>query len=140
MMKESDHTSVGMLVWLEGKLLLIERAKPPWGFAPPAGHVDGDPSYEDAARRELQEEVGLTATTLRLVGEGRKENQCRRQGGSWHQWKIFATTAEGTASGSIVETKQDRWCTPDELHGLAERTRAYQTGKISEERWRRSRG
>lgn len=39
MPKICDHTSVGMFVWRGGKLLLIERAKFPFGFAVPAGHL-----------------------------------------------------------------------------------------------------
>ena len=66
MTKKCDHTSVGMLVWKEDKLLLIERKKPPFGFALPAGHVDGDDSFEVAAKRELEEEVGLKTNNIRV--------------------------------------------------------------------------
>lgn len=59
MTKKCDNKSVGMLVWRDGSLLLIERRKPPFGFAPPAGHIDGDDSFEESAKRELKEEVGL---------------------------------------------------------------------------------
>ena len=45
-----DHTSVGILVWKDSKLLLIERKNFQFGFAPPAGHLDGD-FYEEAAKR-----------------------------------------------------------------------------------------
>jgi len=31
--------------WQNDKLLLIERKKFPFGFAPPAGHVDGDADF-----------------------------------------------------------------------------------------------
>ena len=79
MEKVCDHTSVGIMVWRGDKLLLIERAKFPKGFAVPAGHVDGDATYEDSAKRELKEEVGLDAMGLRLIAEGRKENPCRRR-------------------------------------------------------------
>jgi len=57
--KSCDNTSVGMLVRKEDKVLLLERMKPPYGFAPPAGHVDedltstGKKDFEAAARREL---------------------------------------------------------------------------------------
>ena len=57
MSAKCDHTSVGILVWKEEKLLLIERKNFPFGFAPPAGHLDGD-TYEEAAKRELLEETG----------------------------------------------------------------------------------
>jgi 8-oxo-dGTP pyrophosphatase MutT (NUDIX family) len=52
--------------------LLIERRQFPFGFAPPAGHVDDGETYIDAACRELQEEVGLEAPLLfRVPNVGR---------------------------------------------------------------------
>jgi len=81
MTKTCDHTSVGIIVRQGDKFLLIERMKFPFGFAPPAGHVDGDESFEIAARRELTEEVGLEAVSIKLLFEGRKENVCRRHDG-----------------------------------------------------------
>jgi ADP-ribose pyrophosphatase YjhB (NUDIX family) len=78
MTKICGHISVGMIIRSDDKVLLIERMKYPFGFAPPAGHGDGDKSYEIAAKRELHEEVGLKAVDLGLIFEGRKENRCRR--------------------------------------------------------------
>ena len=134
-MKNCDHKSVGMLVRRNGKLLLIERKKFPWGFAPPAGHVDGDSDFESAARRELSEEVGLQATALKLVAEGRKENKCRRENGDWHYWKIYEVQAKGDLHRSQDETKQARWFSQAEIDHLAERTKEYLRGKIGEEEW-----
>lgn len=89
MPKLCDHTSVWMLVYSEDRnsLLLIERKKFPFWFAPPAGHVDDDPTFEDAARRELEEEVWLVCDVMKLCVEWRKENRCRREDGTWHYWK-----------------------------------------------------
>ena len=115
MSKVCDHRSVGMMVWREGKLLLIERKKFPLGFAVPAGHVDDDVSFEDAARRELREEVGLVATELELIYEGRQENPCRREGGTWHYWKIYKVEAEGELKRSEEETKQAGWYSLEEI-------------------------
>ena len=106
MTKKCDNKSVGMLVWRDGTLLLIERKKPPFGFAPPAGHIDGDNSFEESAKRELQEEVDLRAQNIKLLIEGRKENSCRREGGDWHYWKIYQVEAEGEIKRSEDETKQ----------------------------------
>ena len=136
-----DHTSVGLLVPRNDSLLLIERARPPFGMAPPAGHVDDDPSYEDAARRELLEEVGLRISELELVGEGRRDNPCRRPGGTWHYWRIFRVqTAMGSVSPSPHETNQVFWAGPDQLQALAERTRAYLVGRMTDREWQEAPG
>src|SRR3546814_880586 len=94
-MSECDHTSVGMLVWRADKLLLVERRKPPFGYAPPAGHVDDHGSFEEAAHAELEEEVGLHIKSLELLAEGRKDNECRRENGTWHYWKVYKVSAVG---------------------------------------------
>ncbi|MGB8346588.1 MAG: NUDIX domain-containing protein [Ktedonobacteraceae bacterium] len=137
-----DHTSVGILVWRGNELLLIERRKFPYGFAPPAGHVDGDPTFEFAAWRELEEEVGLMATSFRLVAEGDRPNRCRRVNGTWHHWKVYRAQVEGgqPVRASIAETKQTGWYTREKLADLARRTEQYRAGLISEERWQAAPG
>ena len=86
---DCNHTSVGMLVEQEGKILLIERKIFPVKFALPAGHIDEGETYEQAAVRELKEEVGLDTLNLMLIAEGRKENPCSQKGGTWHYWKVY---------------------------------------------------
>lgn len=140
MAKVCDHTSVGMLVWKDEKLLLIERAKFPFGFAIPAGHVDGDASYEESAKRELSEEVGLEAEGLKLLAEGRKENPCRREDGSWHHWKIYEVITTGDIKRSEDETKQAGWYTKEQIKALGEKTKKYNDKEISEEDWGKSPG
>lgn len=140
MSKICDHTSVGMLVWRDEKLLLIERAKTPFGFALPAGHVDDDATYEQSAKRELQEEVGLVAEEIRLILEGRKENPCRRENGSWHYWKIFQVVAKGEIVRSEDETKKADWYTKEQLVDLSCKTEKYINKEITEEEWELSPG
>lgn len=136
-----DHTSVGILVKSTGRLLLIERRKYPIGFAPPAGHVDNykgendEPNFEAAARAELFEEVGLTALELKLVAEGRKENPCRRPGGTWHYWKVYCAVVSGNVRPSPKEVKRFEWCSISRLRALAERTREFKAGKVTQADW-----
>jgi ADP-ribose pyrophosphatase YjhB (NUDIX family) len=126
-----------MLVWHARKLLLIERQKFPFGFAPPAGHVDERISYEAAAEAELLEEVGLHATRRELVAEGRKNNPCRRIGGTWHYWKIYQIEITNTDLAlSAREVKCAKWCSVHELKKLATRTEQRSKGMITDAEWK----
>jgi 8-oxo-dGTP pyrophosphatase MutT (NUDIX family) len=86
-------------------------------LAAPAGHVDqhgnpGDPDesrFEQAAKDEVNEETGLIVVSLKLITEGRKENRCRREGGSWHYWRIYQAEVEGELAPSKDETKGTAW-------------------------------
>ncbi|WP_417519595.1 NUDIX domain-containing protein [Minwuia sp.] len=52
------------------KILLIRRANPPFRgcWALPGGFLDADETLEQCAIRELQEETGISAADLQLVG------------------------------------------------------------------------
>lgn len=135
-----DHKSVGMIVWRDEKILLLERMKFPFAWAPPAGHLDGNEDFAEMAKIELFEEAGLTAKSLKLLSEGRKENPCRRIDGIWHHWQIFEVETEGETNRSLSETKQLKWAGVDELKKLAKRTEQYEAGEISEDDWRKNPG
>lgn len=140
MSKKCDHTSVGMIVWQEKQLLLVERKKGMLGFAPPAGHVDQDASFEAAAKRELEEEVGLQTVAMTFLTEGRKNNLCRRPEGNWHFWKIYEVDVRGIVQNNAAETKQARFVSPEELHLLAKRTEAYLRSEIDDTEWEKDPG
>ncbi|HEY6391935.1 MAG TPA: NUDIX hydrolase [Bryobacteraceae bacterium] len=59
---------VGALIFEEGKLLLVERAKEPlkgyWSL--PGGIVEAGEKLEDAIRREVLEETGLEIESLSM--------------------------------------------------------------------------
>lgn len=140
LLKVCDNKSVGMIIRKGETILLIERKKPPYGFAPPAGHVDDKGSFDNAAKEEVEEEVGLNVVNVTLVTEGRKENPCRRPGGSWHYWKIYEVETSGEVKRSEDETKQAGWYTVDQIKTLAQRTVSYKAGEISEDDWQNSPG
>ena len=139
MENKCDHTSVGILVWDNNKLLLIERGKFPFGFAPPAGHLDGD-NFEESAKRELKEEVGLGAKTLKLLLEEKNNNICRREGGTWHHWQVYEATVSGEIKRSLSETKKAVWISKDEIKNLATKTGDYLAGKVDKIAWEKSPG
>jgi len=148
--KICDNKSVGMIIKRHDKILLIERKKPPFGFAPPAGHIDNKGSFENAAREEVEEEVGLASKGIKLIAEGRKDNPCRREGGTWHYWKIYQVEIGGDISKldsrqlelkrSEDETKQAGWFSADQIKSLAQRTEKYLAGEIPEKEWQQSPG
>jgi 8-oxo-dGTP pyrophosphatase MutT (NUDIX family) len=140
-----------MLVERGGQYLLFRRVKPPSCHAPSADHVDELPSlghpneaaiYEQAARRELLEEVGLIAERLDLVWEGVTRFPCRRSGGAWHKWRVYRVTVAPDAQprGKADESRDLTWYWPEELAMLADHTIAYLAGQVSEADWEKSPG
>ncbi len=124
-----------MLVKKDNKYLLIERKIYPFGFAPPAGHVDNSPSFEEAARRELKEEVGLMATMLQLLIEGRKNLRCSRPGGDHHDWKVYSVEVTGDITINPPEVKKYGWYSIEEIKKMAQLTDKYLKGEIDEKTW-----
>ncbi len=130
-----NHTSAGMILRDGEKILLIERRQFPFGFAAPAGHVDEGESFEDAAIRELREEVGLEATNLELVFEGDISNQCKRKNGDWHHWKVFDVSYRGEVKRSLGETKSYIWADQEKIKSLVERSKMFLSDEISQPEW-----
>jgi len=52
----------------ERPIVLIQRKNPPFGWAIPGGFVDVGETVEDAARREMKEEVSLDVDITGLLG------------------------------------------------------------------------
>ena len=109
MSKICDNKSVGIVVWKDVKLLMIERKKYNPGFAIPAGHQDGDDS-RTTAMKELSEEVGLIAEELKEEFTETFQNTCKRENGTHHEWTIYtAEKYSGEIKTSEDEVKSYSW-------------------------------
>ena len=67
MENERPKVGVGVILLKEGKVLLGERLSSHGAgtFALPGGHVEFGESFEDTARREVEEETGLTDIVIK---------------------------------------------------------------------------
>jgi 8-oxo-dGTP diphosphatase len=124
----SEHvvqTSAGLLVDGEGRILLGLRSS--WKRVAPdrwdaiGGHVELGETIEMALIRELQEEIGVTATSFRLVAS-LPEPRPDLYGNALHH--VFAVTAwdGGQQSNICDEHSEIGWFTPDEVMALPNTT------------------
>ncbi|HZL74346.1 MAG TPA: NUDIX domain-containing protein [Propionibacteriaceae bacterium] len=126
---------VAFLLIRDGRVLL-ERRSPtkrvvPGVLAIPGGHMEGSESAEEAVRRELEEELGVTAATISYVCTLLHRAQ------EFRRLHYFAVTAwEGEMIAREADGLQwtDMRCAPafdldvDRL-AVSEYLRVYRTGK-----------
>jgi len=76
---KSPSLAVDCIVMTPKGIVLIERKNPPHGFAIPGGFVDEGEILEDAARREMQEELNLKVEIVGRLGIYDKPDRDPRQ-------------------------------------------------------------
>ena len=91
----------------KGEVLLQRETRRPEREVLVAGYIKPGESAEDAARREIAEETGLTATALRYVASYPHMNGDMLMLG-------FCARAEGDLQPSDSEILSARWCPPEE--------------------------
>lgn len=116
--RKEMHYSVGALIIKDGKYLLIDRVKPPLGFAGIAGHIDENEDKIKALKREVEEESGLKVEKYELLIEEELDwNWCSR-GTKVHYWYLFSCEVSGDIKENYKETKSIGWYTKDEIINL----------------------
>lgn len=68
MKHEGPRATVDVIVEVDGGIALVRRRNPPPGWAIPGGFIDYRERAEDAARREMREELGLDVELVALLG------------------------------------------------------------------------
>ena len=125
-----DNKSVGVIIRnTQNKVLLIDRARFPFGLAAPAGHIDEHGSEAQTAIQEVFEEVGLMLPLVglrKVISSRRIENTCRRLGGDYHDWTVFmADGITGTPVSNNDEIINSNWYSPRELQVLADKSVSF---------------
>lgn len=64
-MRGQPKLAVDIIIEFEGKIVLIRRKNPPYGWALPGGFVEYGETVETAAVRETKEETGLRLLNLK---------------------------------------------------------------------------
>lgn len=89
--------TVDIIIEIKRKIVLIERANPPHGWALPGGFVDCGESLERAAMREAEEETRLSVTlTEQFHTYSRPDRDPRHHTVS----TVFIATADGKPRGA----------------------------------------
>ncbi len=91
----------------DGQVLLQRESRRPEMEVLVAGYIKPGESAEEATRREIAEETGLTVTSLRYVGSF-------PHGGGDRLMLGYAAQAEGEAKPDSTEVVSARWTSLDE--------------------------
>ena len=113
------HYSVGAVIKKENKFLLINRVKPPLGFAGIAGHIDQAEVPLEALSREVEEESGLKIINdpKLLYEEELNWNWCSK-GINIHYWFLYECEVKGGLKRNYLETKSIAWYSQEDLKKL----------------------
>ena len=139
-MDERDHVNVITRLEGSGKFMFFNQTKyglDGWSLAPPAGYMDRGESPEEAARRELGEELGMSAQRLVQLGGGVGYRTAVNRGLGFG-YNVLALDAKPTAEASRLRMQSDDW----ELQGTdrvqlscREMREAWSKGHMRESHW-----
>ena len=109
------NSTADVMAVRDGKILMIQRGQDPqmgcWAL--PAGYVGGDETLEQAAARELKEEVGLVADSLELLGV--YSDPKRDLDGRQNIAHVFVAKVSGDVARNEEEVGKIQWFDLDKL-------------------------
>lgn len=113
--KKCSARSAGAIIRQGKKILLLDRAFFPLGWAPPAGHINKNETPVRAIAREVKEETGLEVVKSRLILSKNNVSDKCVAGTEIHDWWIFECECRGKIKLSKKESKKFGWFTPEEI-------------------------
>ena len=130
----NPYPTVDAIIELPGdRVVLIERANPPHGWAFPGGFIDVGEPAEDACLREAHEETGLEVTLVALLGVYSAPDRDPRH-------HTLSVVYVARSSGEPCAGDDARAAIAVPVSSLAERTYAFDHGTIAADylAWRTS--
>lgn len=115
---EPMHFSVGAVIKIDGKYLLIDRDMEPFGYAGIAGHINEDENPQEALFRKVTEESGLEIKKHSLLFEEEIEWNWCRVGIQSHYWYLYKCEVEGEVQNNPEASKSIGLYSPDEMKKL----------------------
>lgn len=120
--KRCPSGSVGAILVRGDEYLALYRSSYPPGLAGVAGHIDPGETPEDALRRELEEEMGVTAQGVHEILHEVLQNPCNR-GYQEHEWHVFIIDSWEGEPHLLERDKHAwvRWMHKEEIAQYAQR-------------------
>lgn len=103
--------TVDAIVEYKGKIVLIERKNPPYGWALPGGFVDVGESVETAVRREMMEEINTELEELKQFAVYSDPKRDPR----FHTVSVIFTASSKTEPVAGDDAKNTKLCSEKEI-------------------------